>query len=74
MTVPTQPEPTEWDLIDDLENQLDHVINSFLSRRSWKHTSKTPDSIWRWCKEINGINYMVDQKSALSIERALEDR
>ena len=59
----------DFDILDDLESQMDAAIQGLLSRRGWKHTSSTPDCVWMWEKEYNGKVYSVSQQRALQMEQ-----
>lgn len=54
--------------IENLRCDLDMAEMGLLNQRGWKHTSSTPDCVWRWIKEIDGKMLMVDRRTALSIE------
>ena len=47
------------------------AINKWLRRHGWKESSRYPDSVWRWSKEIDGKILAVNRVSAVEIERAL---
>lgn len=56
--------------LDDLASQMDFAIIGTLSACGWKHTSATPDSVWRWVKTLpSGETLMVNQSTALDLER-----
>lgn len=66
---PTQQEREDMQArICDLESLLDTAVMGYLSHCGWKHTSSTPDSVWRWEKEIDGRVLQVSRATALSIE------
>jgi hypothetical protein len=57
--------------LDDLESQLEYARECALASCGWKHTSDTPDFVWRWVKTLpNGPTLMVDERTALALERA----
>lgn len=59
-----------FDRLDDLASQIDTATIGTLSALGWKYTSSTPDYVWRWVKRLpDGTTLMVDQRTALSIER-----
>lgn len=59
-----------FERLDDLSSQLDTAIIGTLSALGWRHTSATPDCVWRWVKQLpDGTMLMCDQRSALSVER-----
>jgi hypothetical protein len=64
----TQQREAMQDRITDLQSQVDSAVIGYLSCCGWKHTSSTPDYVWRWEKEIDGRVLQVSRKTALSIE------
>jgi hypothetical protein len=62
---------TDFERLDDLTGQMDMLITGLLTGRGWRHTSSTPDSVWRWVKTLpDGTKIMTTQRDALNIERA----
>jgi hypothetical protein len=55
--------------LDDLQSQLEYARECVLASCGWKHTSDTPDSVWRWVKTLpDGRTLMVDKCTALALE------
>lgn len=61
-----------WSTREDLLSHLDALEMGILSQAGWKHTSSTPDFVWRWTKEIDGKIYMCLKGEALRIQAALD--
>lgn len=70
MTVDRETKTRMFDQLADLEAQTADLGAGALVYCGWKHTSDTPDFVWRWVKTLpDGRILMVDQVAALNIER-----
>jgi hypothetical protein len=64
-----------WLRLDSLESELEDARRAVLVRSGWKHTSDTPDFVWRWKKELpDGTNVLCSEHEALAMQRAIEAR
>lgn len=71
MNVTPEHKRLMFEKLDDMESQLVTAREGTLSACGWKHTSDTPDSVWRWVKTLpDGRTLMVGLGTALNLERA----
>ncbi len=58
-----------WLKIEQLNADLEEARPRFLRLSGWRNTSSTPGCYWLWVKEFDGIQYAVDESTAIRIER-----
>lgn len=53
-------------------NNVDNIEHNYLKERGWAYTSCSPDFVWRWQKEINGVVYALNRHAAISVQNGLD--
>ena len=62
-----------FEKLEDMESELDQARDQYLRERGWNWRCDHPGAIWLWHKVFNGREYMVDQHTALFLERESEE-
>jgi len=62
------------DRIDELKLERDSLIQRYLERHGWRHSSDFPDSCWRWEKRIAADRTVTETEAgALRMQRDFLD-
>lgn len=57
---------------DVLRQESERVVEKALRASGWKHTCKTPGSVWMWEKELDGVVYRMPFGDASSVQEVAD--